>query len=238
MESLITPPPIRELPQVRKISTLAELQPTSTPVVQAVASKSTQKGKGRFISWGLILVGTMLFGALGLALFTINRLDQSNKEYSALYQRIYQISLAQKSKIASLEGKLQFLGKVRDRLAFSRGQVMNGYRRRSAQYQDQKSQFLALKDKEKAYQRLLAAKTALAGIVQADLSLASAKFEAMQAQQKVLIAQVNEQTARVGELTSNLLKNINERKSLLRKNLMLRQELAQNTSNQQNTTSN
>lgn len=225
MDSLTTPPPVRELPRVRRFTTLPEVQ--SAQIDLPVLAKKPKEKKTRIISFGLILIGIMLFSALGLALFTINRLDQSNKEYEALYKRVYQISLSQKQRIARLEDEMMMLTRIKDRLALSRRQVINGYRRLAVRYQEQKNQYLALKNKEKGYQRLLAAKTVQAGVIQGSLNLASTQVEALAVQQKILRAQINEQTARVRELTSKLLANINKRKLLLRENLVLRQQLEQ-----------
>lgn len=213
----------KELPDIRQLTTLKDFQPPKIAEPPVLRSPLLEKQPRHFFP-GIIIVGVLLLAALGLAVFTNNRLHKSNKEYAQMNKDLYQISLSLKSQLNETEKKLQLATKIKNRLAYSRQQLMKSYRIRTNQYQNVIQIYTALLGKEGNYKQILAAKNSQISQNSGNLRIAETRIAAFKEQQEILLVQVKERAEQIKDLTNKFMASINQQKVLIHENLDLKKE--------------
>lgn len=198
-------PAAEQLPQIRRIARLEDIRKVIPP-----RREVRPPGKPKIL-FRFFVIGLLFFGILGFELAVIRRYDKLNK-------RLYQISVSLKDKIAMLQNKLQYAGKIRSKLIASRTGVVKGYFNLASQHK-------ILQFKMDDYRNLSLAKSAKINIIEGDLRVAYARIEAVKVQNGVMAKGLEKKDEYIRELTSKLINSIGEQELLVNENLRLKEEI-------------
>lgn len=221
-------PEIKSPPRIRKLSSLYDI---NTPAV--VIKKEEPRGTAlRLVNRGFIFVTILLFSALGLSLFTINRLDRTNKEYNSVIDRIYPVVLSQKKELVKNKQQIDELQKINGRISYSRMQLLKGYKTMAARNNDSEHKYLEIQGKQKAYRKVLKSKLKMTGILKAEIALANTKIDSLQIQKDMLATQSEKNSELIQTLTAKLRDSVKQQQLLIQKNIAYLKTMGQEGSRQ------
>jgi len=226
----------KNLPKVRRISTLGQIRQFPPPTTPPGKPKTQQVKKK--IPRRIILIGLVFFSVLGIELAIIYKYNNLNK-------RLYKIAelwkikatdrgnkLTQaKAQLKQADIQLKYADIAKRHIAKDRNMLLKAYRKRNGQINRLALKFAVLQYKEKNYRLLLKAKNALLGIFKTNLEtlqgntrVTKARIKALKTQRDILAAQDRKKAKRIRELTTQLLNNIGEQELLVNKNIKLKAE--------------
>lgn len=207
-----TQTPVQEqLPQIRRIAGLDDI-PRVIPPKEALPTPQKIKPtpEKRYLI-RFFMIGFLFLGILGFETSIIYRYDKLNK-------RLYQISSSLKTRITSLQNKLQYTKKLNNKVITSRKGLVKNYLELGSQHR-------ILQYKMDNYKGISIAKSSRINILEGDLRVAYARVEAVGVQNEVLATKLREREGYIRELTSKLINSIGEQEILVNENLRLKEDI-------------